>query len=96
MLLDPPLELGNDLRVDDVCYCRLQAWIAASGVERAAVVRDCITAGIVLSAMDVVLDSAHVKQRLRGGESTFSITRWQQQLVAYIRATVLREDGDAA
>lgn len=51
----------------------MRAWISAVGVDRAAVVRDCITAGIALSAMDVVLDGVRVKQRLRGGESAFSV-----------------------
>ncbi|MFJ6686295.1 hypothetical protein [Streptomyces werraensis] len=51
----------------------MQVWIGAVGVDRAAVVRDCGTAGIALAAMDVVLDGVCVKQRLRGGEPAFSV-----------------------
>jgi hypothetical protein len=51
----------------------MQAWIAALGVDGAAVARDCRTAGIALSAMGVVLDGMRVKHRLRGGESASSV-----------------------
>jgi len=51
----------------------MQVWIGPVGVDRYAVVRDCITAGIALAAMDVVLDGIRVKQRLRGGEPAFSV-----------------------
>jgi hypothetical protein len=51
----------------------MQGWIGAVGVDSAAVVRDCGTAGIALAAMDVVLDGVRVKQRLRGGEPAFSV-----------------------
>ncbi len=51
----------------------MRAWMGAVGVDHAAVVRDCITAGIALSAMDTVLDGVRVKQRLRGGEPAFSV-----------------------
>ncbi|MFF7359053.1 hypothetical protein ACFZA1_41640 [Streptomyces filipinensis] len=51
----------------------MQAWIAAVGVDGAAVARDCRTAGIALAAMGVVLDGMRVKHRLRGGESAFSV-----------------------
>jgi hypothetical protein len=51
----------------------MQGWIGAVGVDRFAVVRDCITAGIALAARDVVLDGVRVKQRLRGGEPAFSV-----------------------
>lgn len=51
----------------------MQAWIAALGVDGAAVARDCRTAGIALSAMTLVLDGMRVKHRLRGGESAFSV-----------------------
>jgi hypothetical protein len=51
----------------------MRAWIAAVGVDRASVVRDGITAGIALSAMDVVPDGVRVKQRLRGGEPAFLV-----------------------
>jgi hypothetical protein len=49
-----------------------RAWIAAVGVDGAALVRDCIAAGIALSAMDAVLDGVRVKQRLQGGEPALS------------------------
>jgi hypothetical protein len=51
----------------------MQGWISAVGVDSAAVVRDCGTAGIALAAMDLVLDGVRVKQRLRGGEPAFSV-----------------------
>ncbi|MFI7020367.1 hypothetical protein [Streptomyces sp. NPDC050164] len=51
----------------------MQAWIGALGVDRAAVVLDCTTAGIALSAMDVVLDGIRAKRLLRGGEPAFSV-----------------------
>jgi hypothetical protein len=51
----------------------MRAWMGTVGVDHAAVVRDCITAGNALSAMDTVLDGVRVKQRLRGGEPAFSV-----------------------
>lgn len=51
----------------------MRAWIAALGVDGAALARDCRTAGIALSAMGVVLDGMRVKHRLRGGEGAFSV-----------------------
>ena len=51
----------------------LEAWVGAVGVNGAAIARDCLTAGIAVSAMDIVLDGMRVKQRLRGGEPVFSV-----------------------
>ncbi|MGX4695050.1 hypothetical protein [Streptomyces sp. JNUCC 63] len=51
----------------------MEAWIAAVGVDGAAIARDCRQAGIALSVMDVVLDGVRVKQRLRGGEPALSV-----------------------
>ncbi|MFF4692950.1 hypothetical protein [Streptomyces sp. NPDC001307] len=50
----------------------MQAWIAAVGMG-AAIARGCLTAGVPLSAMDLVLDGVHVKQCLTGGETVFSV-----------------------
>jgi hypothetical protein len=47
----------------------MDAWMAAVGVDGAAIAQACLQAGIALSAMDVVLDGVRVRQRLRGGES---------------------------
>ncbi|MET7489500.1 hypothetical protein [Streptomyces sp. NPDC005538] len=51
----------------------MEAWIGAVGVNGASIARDCRTAGIAVSAMDIVLDGMRVKQRLRGGEPAFSV-----------------------
>ncbi|MEW2493894.1 hypothetical protein AB0942_10140 [Streptomyces nodosus] len=51
----------------------MEAWIDAVGVDGAAIARDCRTAGIAVSAMNVTLDGMRVKQRLRGGEPAFSV-----------------------
>ncbi|MFJ9580935.1 hypothetical protein ACIRQF_31660 [Streptomyces sp. NPDC101191] len=51
----------------------MEAWIGAVGVNGAAIARACRTAGIAVSAMDIVLDGMRVKQRLRGGEPVFSV-----------------------
>ncbi|MFF3639082.1 hypothetical protein [Streptomyces sp. NPDC002250] len=51
----------------------MRGWIAAVGVDGAAIARDCRTAGIALAAMGVVLDGVRVKHRLRGRESAFSV-----------------------
>ncbi|WP_330335844.1 hypothetical protein [Streptomyces sp. NBC_00557] len=53
----------------------MDAWIGAVGVDGSAIARDCHTAGIALSATDIVLDGMRVKQRLRGGETAFSRRR---------------------
>ncbi|KUN75565.1 hypothetical protein [Streptomyces griseoruber] len=50
-----------------------EAWIRAVGVDGAAIARDCRTAGIALSAMNVLLDGMRVKHRLRGGEPAFAV-----------------------
>ncbi|MFI1051787.1 hypothetical protein ACH4U3_39755 [Streptomyces griseoruber] len=50
-----------------------EAWIRAVGVDGAAIARDCRTAGIALSAMNVLLDGLRVKHRLRGGEPAFAV-----------------------
>ncbi len=50
-----------------------EAWIGAVGVDAATIARDCRTAGIALSAMNVPLDGRRVKDRLRGGEPAFSV-----------------------
>lgn len=78
-LSDPHLRTA-ELRTRARAWARLrlwpeemQAWIAAVGVDGAAVARDCRTAGITLAAMGVVLDGMRVKHRLRGGESAFSV-----------------------
>ncbi|MFI9772848.1 hypothetical protein ACIHJG_39330 [Streptomyces sp. NPDC052415] len=52
---------------------QLGAWVGAVGVNGAAIARDCRTAGIAVSAMDIVLDGMRVKQRLRGGEPVFCV-----------------------
>ncbi|MEU7429184.1 hypothetical protein [Streptomyces sp. NPDC040750] len=51
----------------------MEAWIGAVGVDGAAIARDCRTAGIALSAMNVALDGRRVKDRLRGGEPASSV-----------------------
>ncbi|MFF7127218.1 hypothetical protein [Streptomyces sp. NPDC008240] len=51
----------------------MEAWISAVGVDDAAIARDCRTAGIALSAMNVSRDGRRVKDRLRGGEPAFSV-----------------------
>ncbi|WP_405763941.1 hypothetical protein OHU34_43510 [Streptomyces sp. NBC_00080] len=51
----------------------MEAWIRAVGVDGAAIARDCRTAGITLSAMNVLLDGMRVKHRLRGGEPAFAV-----------------------
>jgi hypothetical protein len=51
----------------------MEAWIRAVGVDGAAIARDCRTAAIALSAMNVLLDGMRVKHRLRGGEPAFAV-----------------------
>ncbi|MEU6557398.1 hypothetical protein ABZ915_45360 [Streptomyces sp. NPDC046915] len=71
---------GPELRSRAQAWVRLglwpqemEAWIGAVGVDGAAIARDCRTAGIALSAMNVSLDGRRVKERLRGGEPAFSV-----------------------
>lgn len=70
----------SELRVRAQAWTRLglwpsemEAWIDAVGVDGASIARDCRTAGITVSAMDIVVDGMRVKQRLRGGEPAFSV-----------------------
>ncbi|MGX1364710.1 hypothetical protein RKD19_000069 [Streptomyces canus] len=51
----------------------MEAWVSAVGVHGATIARDCLTAGIAVSAMDTVVDGRRVKQRLRGGEPVSSV-----------------------
>ncbi|MEU6667980.1 hypothetical protein [Streptomyces sp. NPDC046727] len=44
----------------------MRPWIAAVGAE-AAIARECLTAGMPRSAMDLDLDGVRVKQHLTGG-----------------------------
>lgn len=51
----------------------MEAWILAVGVDGPAIARNCRTAGIALSAMNVSMDGVRVKHHLRGGEPAFAV-----------------------